>query len=121
MSSFRERSQTTKPNGSIPRGGRLLSPIFALSRNPNRLPPRTRKKGASEGESKFFDTSREAASSLNEVNGMSDMEGSELSTACPPWWGESSTGLAFVTRVGARSEPDLHCGQGASFKWRIDI
>src|SRR5437764_15427127 len=41
MSSSRERSQTTKPNVSIPRGGRLPSLIFALSRNPNRLPPRT--------------------------------------------------------------------------------
>src|SRR5205823_160665 len=41
MSSSRERSQTTKPKGSIPRDGRLLSLIFALSRNPNRLPPRT--------------------------------------------------------------------------------
>src|SRR5436189_3351784 len=41
MSSSREQSQTTKPNGSIPRDGRLLSLIFALSRNPNRLPPRT--------------------------------------------------------------------------------
>src|SRR5947207_6963451 len=36
MSSSRQWSQTTKPNGSIPRGGRLLSLIFALSRNPNR-------------------------------------------------------------------------------------
>ena len=44
MSSSRERSQTKKPNGSIPRGGRLLSLIFALSRNPNRLLPRTHKK-----------------------------------------------------------------------------
>src|SRR6476646_5352229 len=44
MSSSRERSQTKKPNGSIPRGGRLLSLIFALSRNPNRLLPRKHKK-----------------------------------------------------------------------------
>src|SRR5438874_9401227 len=55
MSSSRERSQTTKPNGSIPRGGRLLSLIFALSRNPNRLPPRTHKKGAIGSSLKFFD------------------------------------------------------------------
>src|SRR4029077_14247963 len=75
MSSSRERSQTTKPNRSIPRGGRLLSLIFALSRNPNRLPPRTHKKERLGVESKFFDTSREAASSLDGVNGMSD----------PPW------------------------------------
>src|SRR5437762_11297536 len=55
MSSSRERSQTTKPNGSIPRDGRLLSLIFALSRNPNRLPPRTHKKGAIGSSLKFFD------------------------------------------------------------------
>src|SRR4029077_12324188 len=72
MSSSRARSQTTKPNGSIPRGGRLLSLIFALSRNPNRLPPRTHKKERLGVESKFFDTTREAAGSLDGVNGMSD-------------------------------------------------
>ena len=30
-------------------------------------------------------------------------------------------GLALVTRVGARSEPDLHCGQRTSFKTEIKL
>src|SRR4029077_5285483 len=122
MSSSRERSQTKKPNGCIPRGGRLLSLIFALSRNPNRLLQRTHKKDR-------------LGSSLNSLiltrGGTSQLFASprrvcpRADTACPPWWGESIywriSYLLTVNGFGKRRRPPSHIigGQRSAISGQI--
>src|SRR5437588_1775538 len=98
MSSSRERSQTTKPNGSIPRDGRLLSLICALSRNHNRILPRTRaffemlekataREGRIGGESRTAENrgQRQRPESLNEPKLVAAWQHPPPSISAAPW------------------------------------